>query len=126
DATGQAAVATRSLIVKTALSVGSPASLAAGQVGRPYTATIAGAGGTSPYGYTATGLPAGLVLAADGTISGTPTAAGTSTVVVTVTDAIFATAARTYTLTVRAALAVATTSLPNGTAGSAYTSTTVT
>lgn len=126
DATGQAAVATRSLVVKTALSVGSPASLTAGQVGRPYTATLAGAGGTSPYSYTATGLPAGLVLATDGTITGTPTAAGTSTVVVTVTDAIFATATRTYTLTVRAALAVATTSLPNGTAGSAYTSTTVT
>lgn len=125
DATGQAAVATRSLVVKTALSVGSPASLAAAQVGRPYTATIAGAGGTSPYAYTATGLPAGLVLATDGTISGTPTTAGTSTVVVTVTDAIFATAARTYTLTVRAALTVSTASLPNGTAGSAFTSTTV-
>ncbi|WP_181799591.1 alkaline phosphatase family protein [Kitasatospora acidiphila] len=37
--------------------------------------------------YTATGLPAGLSMSADGLISGTPTAAGSSTVTVTGTDA---------------------------------------
>jgi choice-of-anchor A domain-containing protein len=125
DATGQAAVATRPLVVKPALTVGSPASLSAGQVGSAYSATIAGAGGTPPYRFTATGLPAGLVLGTGGSITGTPTAAGTSTVAVTVTDAVYATAVRTYTLTVRAALVVTTTSIPNGTAGSAYAATSV-
>ncbi|CRK62056.1 Alkaline serine exoprotease A precursor [Alloactinosynnema sp. L-07] len=44
-------------------------------------------GGTSPYSWSATGLPAGLsISASNGTISGTPTATGTSNVTVTATD----------------------------------------
>ncbi|WP_436494387.1 proprotein convertase P-domain-containing protein [Actinokineospora sp. HUAS TT18] len=44
-------------------------------------------GGTSPYTWSATGLPAGLsISASSGTISGTPTATGTSNVTVTATD----------------------------------------
>jgi hypothetical protein len=46
----------------------------------------AGSGGTKPYTYAATGLPTGLVMAIDGTISGTPTVTGTFTYTVTVTD----------------------------------------
>jgi len=45
-------------------------------------------GGTPPYSFSATNLPAGLSIApATGVISGTPTAAGTYAVTVTVTDA---------------------------------------
>ncbi|WP_020524865.1 S8 family peptidase [Catelliglobosispora koreensis] len=45
-------------------------------------------GGTTPYSWSATGLPAGLsISSSSGLISGTPTAAGTSNVTVTVTDA---------------------------------------
>ncbi|WP_432080926.1 putative Ig domain-containing protein [Streptomyces sp. WAC 04229] len=44
-------------------------------------------GGTAPYTWSATGLPAGLSIAsATGTVSGTPTTAGTGTVTVTATD----------------------------------------
>ncbi len=43
-------------------------------------------GGTAPYTFTASGLPAGLSLSSGGTISGTPTTAGTYTVTVTATD----------------------------------------
>jgi hypothetical protein len=48
--------------------------------------TLAATGGTAPYTWTASGLPAGLAISADGVISGTPGAAGTASVTVTATD----------------------------------------
>ncbi len=58
-----------------------------GQVGVAITPFNLGAtGGTGPYTWSATGLPGGVVAAANGTVSGTPTAAGTFTVTATVTD----------------------------------------
>lgn len=55
-------------------------------VGDPITpVTLAATGGTPPVTWSATGLPAGLKLSGD-TISGTPSAAATSTVKVTATD----------------------------------------
>jgi hypothetical protein len=50
-------------------------------LGSPYSATLAGAGPDSDVTWAVTqgALPAGLTLAANGTISGTPTAAGSST-----------------------------------------------
>jgi predicted extracellular nuclease len=43
-------------------------------------------GGTPPYSWTATGTPPGLTVAANGTVSGTPTTAGSYPMNVTVTD----------------------------------------
>ena len=48
---------------------------------------IAASGGTAPLTFTATGLPAGLSISSAGRITGTVTAAGTSTVTVTAKDA---------------------------------------
>ncbi|MGF1431715.1 protease pro-enzyme activation domain-containing protein [Kitasatospora sp. LaBMicrA B282] len=53
--------------------------------------------------YSATGLPAGLSISASGLISGTPTAAGASTVTVTAKDSTGATGTTTFTFTVAAA-----------------------
>ena len=50
--------------------------------------TLVASGGVSgPYTFTAVGLPAGLTISTDGTISGTPTVSGTFTYTVSITDA---------------------------------------
>jgi len=50
--------------------------------------TMTGAGGMGgPYTFSATGLPTGLNMASNGTISGTPTVSGTFNYTVTITDA---------------------------------------
>jgi autotransporter-associated beta strand protein/predicted outer membrane repeat protein len=68
-------------------------------IGIAYTATLAATGAPAPT-FTATGLPSGLSLnSTTGVISGTPTAGGTATVVVTATNAA-GSVNRTFTLTV--------------------------
>jgi hypothetical protein len=58
-----------------------------GTTGSSYSTALTAAGGTGPYTWSATGVPAGLSInESTGEISGTPTAAGTSTVTVTVRD----------------------------------------
>ena len=71
-------------------------------VNTAYTATLQATGGTSPYTWSATGLPDGLILAADGTITGTPTATGSFTLVVTATDAVPNSVTANVSLTVAA------------------------
>ncbi|MEG2803482.1 autotransporter domain-containing protein [Stenotrophomonas sp.] len=73
----------------------------------PYTATgyaqrLQVSGGEAPYSFVVSGgaLPAGLTLATDGQLTGTPTAAGSYTFSVTVTDANGFTAQQSYTLVV--------------------------
>ena len=62
--------------------------LAAATVSTAYTQTLSASGGTSPYTWSITSgsLPAGLTLSAGGVITGTPTAAGTYKITITVTD----------------------------------------
>jgi hypothetical protein len=102
-------------------------SLPAGLVGQAYTATIAATGGAQPYAFSITSgiLPAGLALSTGGIISGTPTTLGTSPFTVTVTDASHPqmTAHANLSITVDAALAITTTTLPPATIGRAYSAT---
>lgn len=85
--------------ITPALSV-TTGSLPTGTAGASYSARLAVAGGTTPYSWTATGLPAGLSMGSDGTITGTPTAAGTYSVVVTVHDNAGKSTTANFTLTV--------------------------
>jgi hypothetical protein len=72
-------------------------------VGTYDSATTGATGGTAPYTFSATGLPAGLSISSSiGTISGTPTTAGTSSVTVTVRDSASRTATASFTWTVSA------------------------
>ena len=59
-----------------------------GTVGTAKSLQMSASGGTAPYTWTATGLPAGLTInSSSGLISGTPTAAGTYSSTVTAKDA---------------------------------------
>ena len=107
-------------------------SIPSAQVGTAYTTTLAASGGTTPYGWSISsgGLPAGLTLAAaSGTISGTPTTAGTFSFTLKVTDSTAPTprtAAKSFSITVAAAVTqvqITTSSVPSGQVGTAYTTT---
>jgi len=131
DSTSATASHTLALSISGVLTVGAPASLPAAGLGVAYQGvTFTAGGGVSPYTWTATGLPAGLTLGiTSGILGGTPTTSTGSpfTVQVTVTDSTNAKASRSYALTVTAPLSITgPASLPTGTAGVAYASTTIT
>src|ERR1017187_3100827 len=71
-----------------------------GTAGTAYSASFAASGGTAPLTFSATGLPAGLSMSAAGAITGTPTAPGAATIVVTVKDAAGASASRSFPVTI--------------------------
>jgi len=98
-----------------------PDTLPPASVRQPYAAALAASGGAPPYSYTATGLPGGLTLnAQSGVISGTPAAAGTFSVAVTVTDSANNRLTRQYSLVVAAGLTLSDAELPQGEIGTAY------
>jgi alpha-tubulin suppressor-like RCC1 family protein len=79
--------------------------LPAGQVGVHYSATAVSAGGLGAFSWSAEGLPAGLSIAANGQISGTPTSSGASDVVLHVSD-IFGVSATSATIPLTIAPAI--------------------
>ena len=109
--------ASATLTVVSALSI-TTTSLASGQVGTAYSATLAATGGVSPYTWSVTGgtLPEGLTLSSSGAISGTPTAAvSASSVTFQVADS--ENPAETKTATLSMTIAAAATSSGGGGGG---------
>ncbi len=97
--------------------------LADGTVGASYSQTLAAMGGTAPYLWSiATGtLPAGLALTGTtGTISGTPTSAGTSTMTFQVSDVHSMTNTKVLSLTIYGPVSITTGTLATGTTGTSY------
>lgn len=130
---GSSSPATVTITVSPPTIVYAPANPPSGTTGLAYSQSIASAsGGAAPYTYTiASGaLPAGVTLAANGTLSGTPTAAGVFTFQVkaadssTGTGAPFSKTTANLTLTIAApTIALAPGTLPGGTANTAYSQT---
>ncbi len=79
-------------------------SLPSGTLGVLYSKSLEATGGTSPYTWSLPSgyLPSGLSLSSIGTISGTPSAAGSTRFTVRVSDAVDSTAEKTFDLTIAA------------------------
>jgi hypothetical protein len=94
-----------------------PTTLPAGTTGTAYSQTITATGGTAPYTFTVTSgnLPTGLSLSTSGVISGTPSATGTFTFTVGVTDTNGSTATEVYSnVSIAAPVTVTLTSVNGG------------
>jgi hypothetical protein len=100
DARGATVTEDRTLVVRLPITLDD--TLADGTVGAAYTGAVAATGGTGPYTYAVTSgtLPAGLTLASNGAVTGTPTTAATSAFTVTATDTNGDTGSRAYSVTV--------------------------
>ncbi len=99
-------------------------SLAGGTAGTPYSQSFTAAGGALPHNFSVSGgtLPTGLMLAANGALTGTPTAFGNFNFTVRATDANECFGERAYTVRICGVISL-TVSLPNGTTGVAYSQT---
>jgi uncharacterized repeat protein (TIGR01451 family) len=127
DAYGVTATEATSLTITSVPTLTYATPLPAGEVTAPYTDLLTESGGTAPYIWSTTGpLPAGLTLdSSTGLLSGTPTAAGTYTFPVVVTDANNAASAAVSTVvTVNAGPALSFTP-PSGEATAPYSATTL-
>jgi hypothetical protein len=128
DSAQNTASATFSMTIAAGVTISTPGTLTGGYQGAVYPGETLAAVGGSGTGYTwawaaasGSALPAGLNLSAGGAISGTPTAGGTFSVVITVTDSAQNTASSTFSLTVESTVAITTANpLKSGTINAAY------
>ncbi len=101
----------------------SPTTLAAGTAGMSYSVAITATGGTGAvtFDVTAGSLPAGITLAADGLLSGTPSQAGAFPFTVTATDADNDTGTQAYSLVIACqTITVGPATLDTGNSGTTY------
>jgi hypothetical protein len=125
DASGNAATKDLSIVVNPAPLI-TTTTLPEGTVTIAYSQFVGVSGGTAPltWAITAGMLPAGLSLnASTGEIAGTPTANGTFTIKVEVTDANNATNSQSITLRVNKVTIITTNNLTDGKVGSSYSKT---
>src|SRR5262249_52404070 len=112
-------------IIVVADITSNPPFLPDGIVGTAYNQQLTGSGGVAPYTFTfvSGNLPPGLVLAQNGVISGTPSASGSYSFVIAVSDDNFCDSLVAYTITVTcpgSPISVGPAAQPNGQAGSEY------
>ncbi len=88
-----------------------------------YRATLTPAGGLAPYSWSFSGPSQGLSIDSSGTLTGKPTALGSFSLVVVLSDATNTRFAQAMSLFVAAPLSILTTSLPGGSAGVVYSQT---
>lgn len=97
DSYGVSATATGSITIAAATTLQLKFSSLNGQVGVPFNSPLLATGGTAPYTFSTTALPAGLSLDSTNSISGTPAAVSTAQITASVVDSTGATATATGT-----------------------------
>ncbi len=130
DSASNTATGLFSITVDAGVSITTATTLPMGYTGSNYSRQLAATGGTGT-GYTwtvASGstLPAGLTLSSGGLLSGKPTATGTPSFSITVSDSAENTATATFTMTIAAGVSIGSATLPVGYPGTAYPATTLT
>ena len=102
DSANLTAARSLSLTVNPAsLSLTTSRQLPDATLNQPYTQSIAASGGQPPYRWSTSGLPAGLTInSTTGQIAGTPTAAGSFGIAITVSDSALANLSDRFTLAV--------------------------
>ncbi|WP_370680967.1 putative Ig domain-containing protein [Comamonas sp. GB3 AK4-5] len=127
NASGSSSAATVTVTVTTSTLAIAPGSLPSGVANTAYSQSLTASLGTAPYGYSiGTGsLPAGLSLSSTGSLSGTPTANGSFSFTVQVSDSYGATGAQSYTLAIAVQPPVANNALASVAANSGATSVTL-
>ncbi len=129
NGSGTSASARVSLTVTPVLLTLSPGSgaLPAATVGSSWSQTLTASGGSTPYSFSATTLPAGVTLnPTTGVLTGTPSVPGSYSFQVTATDSLSNSGTASYSLAVSAAapaslqLQPASGALPEGKAGQSY------
>jgi large repetitive protein len=97
----------------------------AGWTNTVYGDTLTESGGTSPFTWSVSSgsLPAGISLSADGNLSGTPTATGTSSFTVKVTDANGQSATEATSISISAGVSTTFSAPPSAPVGGAYSDT---
>jgi large repetitive protein len=112
---------TLTVVAPPAITTASP--LPGGEATVAYSQALAATGGTAPYTWSVTGgaLPAGVTLAANGSLTGTPGAAGTFNFTVQAADSNNVTASAGLSVTIAGALAISTpAALSGGSLSSSY------
>ena len=124
DSAGAQASGSFTVVIQPAALTLISANFGNGTVGVPYTGSVSASGGTPPYTFSFTGLPTGVTGAPDGTVSGTPTAAGPFTIIANVTDSQKNAARATYSVTIAVpTLIITSAAVPSGTVGTALSAT---
>jgi large repetitive protein len=121
DSETHSATASFVLPVSLQLTIGNSSPLPPATTGVPYSAQFTASGGTTPYNWTAAGLPSWLTLTSSGIFQGTPPNSGTIAFSVTVRDALNSTQTGNFTLLVNSHVTINTTSpLTSGIVGLPY------
>ena len=120
----QSTIGTFSILVSplSPLLIETLSPLPAGTVGQLYSIPLRAQGGAIPYTWTLTSgtRPPGLLLGGAGSLTGTPTQAGTFTFTLTVTDQSGNTTNGSFTLVIAPGFSITTQSLPPGAVGVMY------
>ncbi len=126
DSSGASTFRAFTINVGQTLSIDTASDLPPASVGVQYAQSLAASGGSAPYQWTVTGgaLPPGLTLSPQGLVSGIPSASGTYSFQVQVTDQAGATAAKAFGLIVSAGLVITSnTQLPSAVPNQPYSQT---